>query len=110
MKHQVFCIFDSKAGAYLSPFVLPNEMMAKRSFGDCVNDREHAFSLHPEDYTLFSIAVFDDSDASIVSGSGALSIGNGIEFVLRDVTTDQLNLLAESKKTADSFVGPNGDN
>lgn len=61
MKHKVFSVFDSKAGAFLPPFLLPEVAVAQRAFRDCVGDSSHAFGRHPEDYTLIQLAVFDDA-------------------------------------------------
>ncbi len=81
MKHRAFCIFDVKANAYLSPFVLPETAMAVRVFSDMVNTDDHAFGKHPGDYTLFEFGVFDDSNCKFESYPSALSVGNGLEFV-----------------------------
>lgn len=64
MKHSLFAIFDSKAKAFLPPFMLPNSEMAVRAFSDCVNDPAHQFARHPADYTLFKVGEFDDGDAA----------------------------------------------
>ncbi len=81
MKHFMFSVFDVKAGAYLQPWFLPTEGMAKRCFADCVNDKEHNFGLHPADYTLFCVGMFDDSKADLFADGGPKSIGNGLEFL-----------------------------
>lgn len=63
MKLEMFSVFDSKAAAFLPPFVLPNRAMAERSFADCVNDSSHAFSRNLGDYALYSVGSFDDRTA-----------------------------------------------
>ena len=73
--------------------------MATRTFGDCVNNEEHQFGMHPEDYTLFEIAIFDDESANI--GGDKKTITNGIELVeeqprnLKQMLKDILKLLKE---------------
>lgn len=64
MLHRMFTVFDVKVGAYLQPFFLQADDQAVRAIGDCVNDPAHAFSKHPEDYTLFFLGIFDDNHAS----------------------------------------------
>lgn len=61
MKMKVFSIFDAAARAYLPPFVLPEVGMAERAFRDCVGSSDHQFGKHPEDYTLYQVAFFEDS-------------------------------------------------
>jgi len=80
MRHLMFCIHDVKAGAYMQPWFLPTEGMAIRGFADCVNKVDHNFFNHPEDYTLFLIGEFDDSDGH-VEVCAHRSLGNGVDFV-----------------------------
>lgn len=99
MKYHMFSVYDEKAKAYLPPFILPEVGMATRTFGDCVNNEEHQFGMHPEDYTLFEIAIFDDESANI--GGDKKTITNGIELVeeqprnLKQMLKDILKLLKE---------------
>ena len=79
MKHNIFCIYDSAAAAYLPIFMMHRDEMAKRAFGDCVNRKDHAFCQHPDQYTLFRVGEFFDSDAKIVP-CAPVSLGNGLEY------------------------------
>lgn len=81
MKHKMFSIHDRKAGAFLPPFVFPSQPMAERVFSDCVNDPQHAFGKHPEDYTLFRIAEFCDRTAELSLPSAPVSVGNGVAYL-----------------------------
>jgi len=80
MINEMFTIYDGKAEAYLPPFFLHQIAMASRVFSDCINSKDHQFSKHPEDYTLFHIGSFDDNTAKITSFT-AVSLGNGVELV-----------------------------
>lgn len=60
MQLHMFTVYDSKAKAYLPPFFMGQIGQAVRAFSDCVDNAEHAFSKHPEDYTLFRCGTFDD--------------------------------------------------
>jgi len=82
MIHNVFTIFDAKAEAYLPPFILPKTSMAKRTFADCVNSKDHQFGAHPEDYTLFTIGTFDDETAQYNLLLTPESLGLGVEYVI----------------------------
>lgn len=78
---KIFTVFDQKAEAYLPPFFMSHEGQAQRTFTDCINSPEHSFGAHPEDYTLFALGDFDDSNASFQPLSTPKSLGKGIEFV-----------------------------
>lgn len=89
MKHKMFVVYDVKANAYMQPWFLTQEGMALRAFSDCVNDADHNFGRHPEDYTLFNIGTFDDSNADI-KWQTPKSMGNGLEYVRTEDTQPDL--------------------
>ncbi len=89
MEHRVFTIFDEKAKAYLPPFVLPEVGMALRTFGDCVNSKDHQFGAHPSDYTLFAIGMFDDATGQISELEARGVVANGVELVRAAVPDSQ---------------------
>ncbi len=97
MKHQMFVIYDSKANAYMQPWFLTQTAMAQRAFMDCVNDKKHNFGMHPEDYTLFNIGTFDDSNAN-VKWQTPQTLGNGLEYIRPEQDDDQTDLF-ETLKT-----------
>lgn len=75
MMLHIYSVYDSKAKAFLPPFLILNDAMAKRIFGDCVNDPTHQFSKHPEDYSLFCLGSFDDQNALIEQRAQATNLG-----------------------------------
>lgn len=93
MNHKMFSIYDEKAQAFLPPFVLHREEMAKRTFSDAINDKNHAFGRHPSDYTLFILAEFNDEKGTIIESKR--SIGNGVEFIRPDLADDKRELFAD---------------
>ncbi len=90
----MFVIYDSKANAYLQPWFLTQQGMAQRAFSDCVNDADHNFGRHPEDYTLFTIGEFDDATAKIEWKSPE-SMGNGIQYVITKKTDKQIDFIQQ---------------
>lgn len=81
MLSKVYTVFDSKTGAYMQPFFMAAKGAAIRAFSDLVNDSQHTFGKHPEDYVLFEIGTYDDLSAELVSYSSPQSLGVGVEFV-----------------------------
>ena len=90
MIHKIFSIHDSKAAAYLPPFIMHKTEMAIRVFSDCVNDQGHQFGKNPADYTLFEIGIFDDNKAKIESQTPKISLVNGVEVISPDNTQERL--------------------
>lgn len=91
MIHKIFTVFDQAAEAYLTPFFLHSEGMAKRSFKDAIGDQSHQFGMNPEDYTLFHIGEYDDETAQI-EHMYPRSLGNGLEYLTQktqEVTNEE---------------------
>lgn len=53
MKLVVCAIFDTKVGAFATPFFCRTKTEAMRSFEDACNDDKLPFKAHPGDYRLF---------------------------------------------------------
>jgi hypothetical protein len=81
MKLKIYSVYDSKVEAYLQPFFMQAKGAAIRAFSDTVQDSSNNFGKHPEDYTLFELGTWDDTNASYVPHSTPISIGVGIEFI-----------------------------
>jgi len=102
MLHKLFTIYDEKAEIFIPPFFVPTIGLAIRAFTDCVNDDEHQFGRHPQDYTLFEIGEFDDSTALIITGDKK-SIGNGVEFI----NSQHVSAFEEFENAPNSSIQPN---
>ena len=81
---QIFSVYDSKAEAFMQPFFMTSKGQAVRAFTDLVRDDSSSLNKHPEDYALFHIGQFDDSDASISMLAAPQSLGLAIEYVCRE--------------------------
>lgn len=64
MKLQLLCLKDLAVQAFMQPFFSQSNGGAVREFSDMVNG-DHQVSKHPEDYEMYSLGEFDDSDGSI---------------------------------------------
>lgn len=78
---KVFCIFDSKIGAYQMPFHMPTVGAALRAWDEIVNDQSGRVGKHPEDYTLFEVATFDPESGRYEALPAPMSHGVAVEFV-----------------------------
>lgn len=77
---KVFCIFDSKTEAYMSPFFMKSKGEAIRALEGLVNDPQHNFGKYPGDFTLFELGSWDDSSATFDLLLTPHSIGVLLEF------------------------------
>lgn len=74
MKMKVFAIKDRALNAFMQPFFMHTEGQAIRAFQDNINDEKSAAHAHPDDYDLWVLAEFEDSDGRF---SHTLQIGHG---------------------------------
>lgn len=83
-KLRVYSVFDSKVGAYMSPFYVRSRGEAMRSFGDAVNDENHPFHKHPGDYTLFDLGEYDEGSGKFTNESTPVSCGVAVEYLRQE--------------------------
>lgn len=76
----VFAIWDTKAQSFSQPFYAGSKGLAIRSFTDLVNDDKTSVNKYPDDFTLFELGKFDDSDGSFDLLPKPVAVGNALEF------------------------------
>lgn len=62
---KIFAVRDAKVEAFLQPFFSPTMGAAIRSLSEAVNDPKHEFAKHANDYSLWYLGNFDDSNGVI---------------------------------------------
>lgn len=77
---KVFGIFDSKVSAWLPPFMMKHVGDAERAIVSHVNDPQHNFSKYADDFTLFELGSWDDSNAKYSLHSTPHSIGLLLQY------------------------------
>lgn len=77
---QIFTIYDSKVGLYLTPFFMKHEADALRAVRTLTLDPDHNFCKFAGDYTLFHIGEYDEDHGICVMFEEKHNLGNLIEF------------------------------
>lgn len=80
MKSCICSVYDSKAEAFLAPFMSQTRGTAVRMFEAAVSDPTHGFCKHAADYTLFELATWDDQTGMITMHQAHVNLGNGIAY------------------------------
>lgn len=89
MKLFMYAIYDRCSGVYDRPFCMQSDAAAIRAFKDIACDSEHPIGKHPEDYSMFRVALFDDNNGKVSpqkveciarAHELAASVGQVIEF------------------------------
>ena len=94
MKLNVYAIYDTAVGAYALPFFMQSDPQALRRFGDLVMDADSEVSKHPEDYSLFRLANYNDGRGEFINEDNEC-LATALEMVAasRNVNKDQMELL-----------------
>lgn len=102
MKSGVYSIFDSAVQAFMQPYVAQTDGQAIRAFQDTANDEKTSVNKHPDQYTLFRIAEFDDSDGQMTPLIPVKSLGTAIQYIIPKVDRESLvemyDLIKEVRK------------
>lgn len=64
--YKVCAIRDRALDAFMQPIFVPSLGLAIRSFSDEVNRPESPMHAHPDDYDLYEIGSYDDSNANLM--------------------------------------------
>lgn len=80
MISKIFCIYDSKAEAYLQPFFMKSRGEAIRALSALVDDPQHNFCKYSDDFTLFEVGTFDDASGTFALHEAKQSLGCLVEF------------------------------
>lgn len=97
MKLEIFTIHDSKADAYIQPFIAANTALARRMFCDAVNRPDTDFYNYTADYTLFHLGSFDQTEGTFTLIE-KVSMGNALQF--RDENHPTLRAFMDSVREA----------
>ncbi|WNK12448.1 MAG: nonstructural protein [Microvirus sp.] len=77
---QVFCVYDSKAGAYGQPYFCLNEQIAIRAMRTTCNDPDSMLCKYPADFNLFHLGHFDDHTGAFTQFAAPISLGLALNF------------------------------
>ncbi|QXP44228.1 MAG: nonstructural protein [Arizlama microvirus] len=81
MASKIVCaIYDAKTCIYKHPFMGLTKGAAIRTFIDVVNDEGSEICRHPEDFTLFHIADYEETTGDYNIKTPHDSLGTGVEY------------------------------
>jgi hypothetical protein len=94
MKTQLYAIYDTASGTYQKPVFARADGEVTREFQSLCTDAESPYGQHPEDYSLFRLAIFDDLTGKITDEKNEC-LATGLELVAlsRNVNRDNIEAL-----------------
>ena len=78
MEMQQVAIWDTKAGAFLPPFVVRQDAIAVRWFAEQMANPASEFAKFPGDYTLVNLGIWDDETGSTISHTAPKALMTGL--------------------------------
>lgn len=84
MKHRLYTVHDKAAGSFGPPFVASSDVHAIRSFAVQVNNKDSFLNGWPQDYDLYYVGHFDDTDGTLNECPRPLSILTSATSVKRE--------------------------
>lgn len=97
MKMNLYSIYDNKALVYAIPFCAANHATALRMFGSACEDRGTNLNKYPNDFCLYCIGEFDDSNGMVITNTTHINLGLAAQFS-NDVNPKPVNLLTSNKE------------
>lgn len=86
---KVFSVYDSKAEAYLPPWVAQTTAVALRRFEATAQDSNSDFSRFAGDYTIFEIGEWDEDGGSIVMYEAKHNLGTALQFSQKPINGER---------------------
>ncbi len=77
----IFSVFDSKVGAFLTPFFSPNRATALRSFITACQDSKSDFHRYAGDYTLFELGEWSPEKGEFKQHEAKVNLGLASQFI-----------------------------
>lgn len=81
MKHTIVAVRDNKAEHFFTPQAFVNIAVAQRGFADACTTGEHQYSQHPNDYILFELGHYDDSNGTFDLHMAPIVVLTGTEAI-----------------------------
>lgn len=102
MIKNIYSMYDTAVKAYMQPIFADATGGLIRELTDLLKNQDHAFTKHPEDYTLFQIGTYDEKTAEIIPCNPTKIIG------MWELVEPESNQSIEAQIKAEEQVVPLG--
>lgn len=93
---KVFSTRDMKAEAFLQPFFMPTQGAALRAFDDACQKSDSPFYMHPNDFVLYEIGSYNDSDGVLTALHPVKLMACAADFIQKSVSPVPVKDFVES--------------
>ncbi len=92
MKQQIYAIFDTCSGIYDSPHFANADDIVKRQFQDIATAADNPISKHPEHYSLWRLAAWDNTNGKVQNEANEC-LCTALEIISQSQTVDKPRLI-----------------
>ncbi len=103
MKQQIYAVYDTCAGIYDSPHFANSDDIVKREFQDIATAADNPISNHPEHYSLWRLAAWDNTNGK-VNDEVNECLCNALEIISQSQQVDQAGLDALEKELTEAGI------
>lgn len=93
---KIYAVKDTVQGAFMQPFYLQNDNVAKRAFSMAINDQASNWSKMAKDLQLYKLGEYDDETGIILSK---------VEYLAKGA--DYVNVLQQQQQTGNNTDAQN---
>lgn len=103
MKSNAYAIYDTASGVYDKLIFAGSDGIVTREFSDLVQNAEHIYGQHPEDFSLFRLGMFDNITGRLTDEKNEC-LATGLELIAlaRNVRKDNVEKLEPLVKEANA--------
>lgn len=76
----IYSVYDSKAGAYITPIYAVTDGVAIRMFQEAATDENHDFYKYAGDFTLFKLGEWNEIAGTITPYPSKQNMGTALEL------------------------------
>lgn len=76
----VVAVYDAKLNLFKAPYPATTKGEAIRDFGDHARDEKSKLNKHPEDFTLFHVADWDEDSGQYTNLTAPVALASALEF------------------------------
>lgn len=80
MINYIYCVYDEKVKSFGMPFFKPSNPAAIRDFTDLAHDSNTTIGRHPEDYTLYQLGEYNDTEGTLTQYETKNNLGKADQY------------------------------
>ncbi len=96
MKQQLYAVYDTCAGIYITPHFANSDDIVRRQFQDIASGTDNPMAKHPEHYSLWRLGAWDNLNGNVVDEANEC-LWTALEAITQsqEIDSQQMDLLKQ---------------